>query len=95
MGFASLNTSYKIPGALLALNGMPAAAGKHRPEEALHPAKPAPNAPQSRRRAGFFAFFAISADFGPQIGEKPHKKSNACCICSQDILKCRAAYLYT
>jgi len=50
--------------------------------------------PKSPCRARFFAIFGIYADFKPEIGEKPHKKSNACCISRPVILKCRAAYLY-
>jgi hypothetical protein len=42
----------------------------------------------------FSAIFGIYVDLAPEIGEKPHKKSNACCISRPVILKCRAAYPY-
>jgi hypothetical protein len=45
-------------------------------------------------RPRFFPIFGIYADLTPEIGEKPHKKSIACCISRPVILKCRAAYPY-
>jgi hypothetical protein len=69
-----------------------------RPAAHRGPLKFAANTPKSRQKTPtgprFSAIFGIYVDLAPEIGEKPHKKSNACCISRPVILKCRAAYPY-
>jgi hypothetical protein len=61
----------------------------------LHAPDARPNALAHRITALERVFFGIYADLMPEMGEKPHKKTIACCIAGQLILKCRAAYIYT